>query len=167
MSTSPAAAAAQADALRPIPAPLYREILATMPVVCVDLVIKNQGRILMVQRKNEPARGDWWFPGGRIRKGETLLQTALRQAREEVGVRGLCGSLIHVEETQFPTGPFGDPVHTVNLCYSFEAYSREVVLDADHAEYLWCSPEQLLSDRHLHPYLHRCLANAGFRAAAA
>ena len=166
-SIAPAQTQTRPDPLRPIPAELYREILGAMPVACVDLLIRSSGRILMVQRRNEPARGEWWFPGGRIRKGESMLQTAHRQAREEVGVRGLCGALLHVEGTRFETGPFDQPVHTVNLCYLFDALSSEVTLDADHAEYMWCRPEQLLGDRHLHPYLHRCLANAGFRAAAA
>jgi len=155
------------DPLRPIPDDLYRDVLRTMPVPCVDLLIQHSGRILMVQRRNEPARGEWWFPGGRIHKGERLLQTAHRQAREEVGARGLCGALVHVEETLFETGRFGEPVHTVNLCYAFDALSKEVTLDADHTEYMWCLPAQLLGDRNLHPYLHRCLVNAGFRAAAA
>jgi len=164
MPSSPSQAS---DPLRPIPGDLYREILATMPVVCVDLLIHHRGEVLLVQRRNEPARGQWWFPGGRVHKGESLLQTAHRQAYEEVGLRGLRGSLLHVEETRFETGPFGDPVHTVNLCYAFDAYSSRVTLDDDHAEFMWCSPAQLRADLSLHPYLHRCLSNAGFRAVAA
>ena len=42
--------------------------------------------VLLVTAKRNPAY--WVFPKGHIEKGETLEQTALREAEEEAGVRG-------------------------------------------------------------------------------
>ena len=55
-----------------------------MPIPCVDLVIvDNEGKILLAKRKNEPAIGEWWFPGGRIHYLETRLVAAARKLKEE------------------------------------------------------------------------------------
>ena len=42
---------------------------------------------LLVERHDEPVKGHWWFPGGRILKGETFFQAALRKTYEETGLR--------------------------------------------------------------------------------
>lgn len=34
-------------------------------------------------------KGNWTFPKGKVEKGETLVQTALREIQEEVGIAGL------------------------------------------------------------------------------
>ena len=44
---------------------------------------------LMLTRRSESLRnhpGQWAFPGGRVDAGETLIETALREMHEEVGV---------------------------------------------------------------------------------
>jgi len=73
-----------------IPEKLWRTILATMPIVCVDLIVhrtvKLGTRVLLGYRKIYPYRDCWALPGGRIIKNETLRQTANRQLREI----GLC-----------------------------------------------------------------------------
>ena len=41
-------------------------------VRCVGgLAYDDEGRLLVVQRRNEPGRGLWSVPGGRIEHGET------------------------------------------------------------------------------------------------
>src|SRR5262245_19410251 len=63
-----------------IPSDFYRRILAVMPIVCVDLmVIDVDGRLLLLQRRREPAKGHWWFPGGRVHLGETRAESASRK----------------------------------------------------------------------------------------
>ncbi len=51
------------------------------------IVLDEQGRILLVQRGNEPQRGRWSVPGGRVEPGETPAQAAVREALEETGLR--------------------------------------------------------------------------------
>ena len=43
---------------------------------------------LLVQRATEPVKGVWWLPGGRIYKGETFFDAAIRKTKEETGLRG-------------------------------------------------------------------------------
>jgi colanic acid biosynthesis protein WcaH len=145
----------------PIPELLYDEILRSMPIACVDIAIVCNGRILLVLRKEPPAKGQWWFPGGRVFKGETMKQTAQRKSAEEVGLICHVGPILHTGETIFPDGPRAIAVHTINSCfllYPVGGFSNlEVRLDENHLEYKWVGsiPEGL------HPYVVKCLRKAG------
>jgi 8-oxo-dGTP diphosphatase len=48
----------------------------------------------MVRRANEPGRGRWSVPGGRVEPGETLAEAVLRELEEETSVVGVCGPMI-------------------------------------------------------------------------
>jgi len=55
-----------------------------MPIPCVDLLVTDiAGNILLVKRGNEPAKGQWWFPGGRVYYKETRMDAAMRKLKEE------------------------------------------------------------------------------------
>jgi ADP-ribose pyrophosphatase YjhB (NUDIX family) len=63
---------------------LYHQIQESMPIPCVDLIVrKPSGKILLLKRANEPAKNHWWFPGGRIHHGEARLDAARRKLEEE------------------------------------------------------------------------------------
>ena len=69
-------------------------IVANVPIVSVDLVIKRDGGVVLGRRTNEPARGYWFTPGGRVLKGETRREAAHRVAAEELGIEvGIVESL--------------------------------------------------------------------------
>jgi 8-oxo-dGTP diphosphatase len=54
------------------------------PTCCACIV--HQGRVLLIQRAQEPNKGFWSFPGGRIELGETIFQAVTREVREETGI---------------------------------------------------------------------------------
>ena len=49
------------------------------------VVFKNK-HVLLVAKKHEPLRGQWGFPGGKIKSGETILDAAKRECLEETGI---------------------------------------------------------------------------------
>lgn len=62
---------------------------------CVGaLVYDADGRILLVQRANEPGRGRWSLPGGRVEAGEDDPAAVVREVREETGLDVLPGALV-------------------------------------------------------------------------
>ena len=66
---------------------LYQKIVQIMPIPSVDLiVVDDQQRVLLAKRKNEPGKGFWWFPGGRVHFLETREQASVRKLREECGL---------------------------------------------------------------------------------
>jgi ADP-ribose pyrophosphatase YjhB (NUDIX family) len=57
-------------------------------IACVGgLAYDETGRLLLVQRANEPGRGLWSVPGGRVEAGEDDATALVREMREETGLR--------------------------------------------------------------------------------
>jgi colanic acid biosynthesis protein WcaH len=136
---------------------LWSQIVANVPVVCVDVAIFEDGQVLLVKRAKVPAAGHWWLPGGRVLKGESLVAAAMRKAREEVGLDCFIGPVIHWAETQFPEcGGF----HSVNTVFlAFPSKTGKVVLDDTSLGYAWVN----VIDDDFHPYVKDCLRAAGLR----
>lgn len=56
------------------------------PVVTVDVIIEYRGRgLILIERANPPY--GWALPGGFVDYGETLEAAAIREAREETGLK--------------------------------------------------------------------------------
>jgi 8-oxo-dGTP diphosphatase len=66
------------------------------PVVpCVGAVVHDpERRLLLVRRGNEPGRGLWSVPGGRVEPGETSAHAVEREVREETGLRVRAGRVV-------------------------------------------------------------------------
>lgn len=95
----------------------YTRFLELMPVCCVDAVIHTRKNFLLIKRLQEPAKGEWWFPGGRMLKNETAVEAVIRKTMEETGLEVVVEKLIGVYDTMFDTCHFGIPVHTVNVAF--------------------------------------------------
>ncbi len=53
----------------------------------VGAVIRDaDGRLLLVQRGHEPAKGQWTVPGGHVEPGESDAEALRREVREETGL---------------------------------------------------------------------------------
>jgi ADP-ribose pyrophosphatase YjhB (NUDIX family) len=64
---------------------LQREYPAS-PLLGVGAIVIQHGRVLLVQRGHEPAKGQWSLPGGLIDLGETLHKAVAREVLEETGL---------------------------------------------------------------------------------
>ncbi|MFZ9886030.1 MAG: NUDIX domain-containing protein [Myxococcota bacterium] len=59
-------------------------------------VVRLDERFLLVE---EHERRGWYLPGGRVEPGETLLEAAVRETREEAGIAINVESLLRIEHT--------------------------------------------------------------------
>lgn len=58
----------------------------TLPAY-VGIILKKENQLLLVKRRNTDWAAECWnFPGGLLEANETLLQAAIRETQEEVGV---------------------------------------------------------------------------------
>ena len=137
-----------------IPESLYRQIVSVIPILCVDLlVVDAEQRLLLVKRLNEPAKGLWWVPGGRVHIGEMRAAAAVRKLYEECGLKisGTAPIEVSTEDLILPKGDtFSHVVATVYLIKVDS--SAPVVLDSQSEAAEWQSPGAWLQ-ADLHPYV--------------
>jgi 8-oxo-dGTP diphosphatase len=98
------------------------------PQVVVGAIVIHDGRLLMVRRANEPSKGMWTVPGGRVEPGEYLTAAAAREVREETGVAIDVGELLGVLEV------IGDEHHFVIHDYIATVIGDPEAVAADDAE---------------------------------
>lgn len=136
----------------------FRELVAHMPLVSIDLVVRNpQGAALLGQRLNRPAQGCWFVPGGRIRKDERIPQAFARLSREELGLDTAfeAAEFLGVYEHHYPDNFSGTDfsTHYVVLAYELTLDLSLSALPAEqHGNYRWWPSTELLTspDVHVH-----------------
>lgn len=117
-----------------IPDDEWRTIVANVPIVSVDLLIRTDDGVLFGKRTNEPAKGHWFPPGGRVHKGETREDAVHRVAREECGldveIAESLGAFEHLYETADVAGVDGK--HYLANGYVVDAVGGEIQRDGQH-----------------------------------
>ena len=71
-------------------------VLFPGPKLVAGCFVVDAGRVLLIRRGIEPAVGKWTFPGGYVDFGENAADAAVRETREEVGMRVTLGPLLGV-----------------------------------------------------------------------
>ena len=144
-----------------IPSSFYRKIVAVMPIPCVDAVIVSGGKFLLGKRSNKPAQGKWWLPGGRVRKGETLVKAIHRKVREETGFNTMrIVRMLGTDQTMFSKSAFGSSAHTINTVFLVTVPSRMLKRhDFQHQKFSWF----VHINTSWHPYIRTMLKEAGFK----
>jgi 8-oxo-dGTP diphosphatase len=60
------------------------------------IVRAQDGRVLLLRHRLWPADGQWGFPSGFARRGETFQETVVREVREETGLTIQVGRLLEL-----------------------------------------------------------------------
>lgn len=116
---------------------LYRNVVEKLPIVCVDVLCKRKSdnKLLLFYRRDAPAASIWWWPGGRMFRGESFFDTAIRKVKDETGTSNIKVTpigIVSVWNTFFPDSawdkkrlPGHEGTQTVNVT---------VVVDIDDSE---------------------------------
>ncbi len=134
----------------------FLSLIESGPLVSIDLVVRDPaGRILLGRRRNRPAQGLWFVPGGRIGKDERLdaafrrivgAELGLEVAREDTAFLG-------VFEHFYPDnalGAEGVGTHYVVLAHAWQVEGMPPIPEDQHVASLWMSVPELLA----HPEVH-------------
>jgi len=69
----------------------YREGWANAPYpptfVTTDAVVVHSGHVLLVRRRAEPGKGLWALPGGFVKESQPIMDSCLRELREETRLK--------------------------------------------------------------------------------
>ena len=126
------------------------------PMLATDVIIRYRGGVVLVRRKNEPYRGKWALPGGFVRYGEKVELAAMREAREETGLRVKLRDLLGVY-----SDPKRDPRgHVVSVCFLAQRVGGKMkaASDADEVKIFKRIPWEELAFDHVN-----ILKDAGLR----
>ena len=118
-------------------------------IVAITALIKNEAKdkFLIVKRhKNEIAYpGKWAFPGGKVEKGQTVLETLKREVLEEVGLK-IEDYKKYLEDYTFIRP---DNHNVVGFCFEVIAKSEDVKLSEDFEGFKWVKPEEFNNFDHI------------------
>jgi len=108
------------------------------PVPAAGVILSWRGELLLVKRRYHPRAGAWCLPAGFMEHGETPERCALRELREETGIRGRLAELFGVY------AGFDDPrVRAVLILYTAERAGGRLAPGDDAVEARFFSPRRL------------------------
>jgi len=137
---------------------LYKRIIEKIPIPTVDIVIfsKDLKRVLLFKRENDPAKGVYYTPGGRIFKEEEPIECAVRKMKEELSLDAVetdlryGGAIFERFENCFFSEEIG--ASFMNMFYYFILEDeRNLRLDSQHSESMWFE----VSDKNIFHYVKR------------
>ena len=141
-----------------IPNKEYKYILENMPVFCVDMILCKDKKVLLAKRKNNPGKGKWWVPGGRILKNEKINDAVIRKMKEEMGIKAKIKKDTGIYEYFSKSGFFPDLISgTHNIAQVFvvemDGENQRINLDSQGVECKWISDVE----ESLDPYIKKIL----------
>jgi 8-oxo-dGTP diphosphatase len=136
----------------------------SLPLVGVAGVVVKDGCVLMVQRGEDPGRGQWSIPGGRLHLGERVRDGVEREVLEECGVRVRAGDVLGVADLIQRDGDGRVRYHYVLVDLAAEYLSGHPCPSSDAMAARWVPVDELsgldMPDR-LRGLLERVLGTAG------
>ena len=111
------------------------------------IITDDRGWILLEKRSDCSA---WGFPGGRIEPGESIVESAIREAKEETGldieITRLLGVYSEPEGRIVTYLDNGDVVHLVDIILEAKIISGELSCSVESEELRFFNPNALPSD---------------------
>ena len=137
----------------------FKTIVANTPLVSIDLCIICNSQILLGKRNNEPLKGIWFTPGGRILKNETWQDCLCRVASSELLMEvqdpnDFC--LMGIWDHFYQNSAIDEEIstHYVNLPHCiFLKKKPNYQIDGQHKEISWFDLQEVASNSSFHKYM--------------
>lgn len=99
-----------------------------------------KGRILVLKRSEleTTGAGEWEFPGGRIKFGESPETALEREIYEETGLNAKIDHVTHASSFTV-----SENRHIIVITYLCKSNKDMVSLSSEHGDYMWVRPENL------------------------
>lgn len=77
----------EAQGIQPLSSSDFVPLLGkTVTYIVACVLINEQNEVLMIQEAKKSCAGKWYLPAGRMEKGETIVEAAIREVFEETGL---------------------------------------------------------------------------------
>jgi colanic acid biosynthesis protein WcaH len=137
----------------------FKAVIENTPLVSIDLCLICNGQILLGKRNNEPLKGRWFTPGGRIYKNESWQAALQRIAFTELGMPP--GDCVHFElmgvwDHFYSNSACDESIstHYVNLPhFSRFKFKPPVLGDGQHQNLDWFDLDKVVCDENFHEYV--------------
>lgn len=118
-------------------------------------IFSNDGHVLLGKNAEGGVyKGLWIIPAGGVKTGETVLQTAIREVQEEVGIDITKHKVVQIDgtmsgESEKTLSETGETVLVQMTFYNFKvdidrpAYQIETYLEDDLSEIIWAPFSEL------------------------
>jgi 8-oxo-dGTP diphosphatase len=113
------------------------------PFLGVGALIFEDGRILLVERGQEPLKGYWSIPGGIVETGEKLEEGVRREVLEETGLDVEPFSMFEIFERIIPDAEGKPEYHYVLIDYLCHRLGGEPAAASDVSRVAWVSEPEL------------------------
>ncbi len=113
------------------------------PILAVSLAVFRAGKVLLATRTRAPFAGAFSLPGGSVEAGETLIEAALRELREEVAVEArVIAFNRHVESIERDEAG-AIRRHFVIASFVGDWIAGEGTAGPEAGEIIWAEPSEL------------------------
>ncbi len=113
------------------------------PVVGVGAVVVRDGRALIVRRAHEPRKGEWSLPGGLLDLGESLVDAARREVKEETGLDVEVGPMIETFDRVHRDSEGRIRYHFVIIDFVCWSKAEEAVAGSDAEAVAWVTADEI------------------------
>lgn len=113
------------------------------PFLAVSAAIFRNGKVLVVRRARKPALNLYTLPGGAVEAGETLVEAAIREVREETSLSIKPVALAGHREVIARDDAGKVERHFVIMCFASRWLSGEPVLSDELDDSRWVDPSEL------------------------
>lgn len=119
-----------------------------MPGVGLGVMIMNEdNKLLLILRNSDPKKADsdmrlegtWTFPSGKVKKGETIIEAAIRKVKEETNLEVKNLKVISIADD------INEYAHFVTIGFVTKDYKGDVVLNEskEHVDYKFFGMDEL------------------------
>jgi 8-oxo-dGTP diphosphatase len=114
------------------------------PRAGVSVAVFRQDEVLLVERGKAPYDGLWSLPGGAVQWGETALEAARRELKEETGLEPSGLSLSHVADAIIRDGYGTILSHYTISVFAASNFSGALAAGSDAKHAKWFTQDELI-----------------------
>lgn len=140
----------------------FQQLIKNSPLISIDIIIENNSnQYLLGLRKNAPARGQYFVPGGRIFKNENFESAVKRISRSELGFEIKMSDLKLLgvfeqfyQENYYDNLEFG--THYISMPYVYlPKVNTDFQLDPQHEKFVFWKYDDILKNSLVSPYCQK------------